>query len=108
MKTIRILLSVGLIAAFLLAGCAPAGEAPTPAEREKPTQPVPAEAQDLVGEVSYNPNPQARLDQIKALADAHNTFALDLYHQLTNQGENILYSPYSIYLALLMTYAGAA
>ena len=108
MKTIHILLSVGLIAAFLLAGCAPAGEAPTPTEPEKPTQPVPAEAQDLVGEVSYNPNPQATLDQIKALADAHNTFALDLYHQLTNQGENILYSPYSIYLALLMTYAGAA
>jgi serpin B len=113
MKTIQTILSLGVIAAFLLAGCAPAGQSPSPTEPQEPTQPEqPTEpatgAQDLVGEVAYNPNPQAGLDQIRALANAHNAFALDLYKQLAAEGENVFYSPYSIYMALLMTYAGAA
>ena len=107
MKTLQTILSLGVIAGFLLAACTPAGELPEPTQPEEPTQP-PAEAQDLIGEVAYNPNPQAGLDQIQALADAHNAFALDLYKQLAGEGENIFYSPYSIYMALLMTYAGAA
>jgi serpin B len=107
MKTLQTILSLGVIAAFLLAGCSPAGQSPEPTQPEEPTQPS-AEAQDLIGEVAYNLNPQASLDQIQALADAHNAFALDLYKQLAGEGENIFYSPYSIYMALLMTYAGAA
>jgi len=107
MKTLQTILSLGVIAAFLLAGCSPAGESPEPTQPEEPTQPS-TEAQDLIGEVAYNPNPQVDLDQIKALADAHNTFALDLYQQLAGDGKNMFYSPYSIYMALLMTYAGAA
>ena len=107
MKTLQTILSLGVIAAFLLAGCSPAGQSPEPTQPEEPTQP-PAEAQDLIGEVAYNLNPQAGLDQIQALADAHNAFALDLYKQLAGEGESIFYSPYSIYMALLMTYAGAA
>ena len=107
MKTLQTILSLGVIAGFLLAGCSPAGELPEPTQTEEPTQPS-AEAQDLIGEVAYNLNPQVGLDQIQALADAHNAFALDLYKQLAGEGENIFYSPYSIYMALLMTYAGAA
>ena len=113
MKTLQTILSLGVIAAFLLAGCAPAGQSPEPTQPEenpqpeKPTQQIPG-TQDLIGEVAYNPNPQVDLDQIKALADAHNTFALDLYQQLAGDGKNMFYSPYSIYMALLMTYAGAA
>ena len=107
MKTLQTILSLGVVAAFLLAGCSPAGQSPEPTQPEEPTQPS-AEAQDLIGEVAYNLNPQASLDQIQALADAHNAFALDLYKQLAGEGENIFYSPYSIYMALLMTYAGAA
>jgi len=107
MKTLQTILSLGVIAAFLLAGCAPAGQSPEPTQPEEPTQPS-TEAQDLIGEVAYNPNPQAGLDEIQALADAHNAFALDLYQQLAGEGKNMFYSPYSIYMALLMTYAGAA
>lgn len=107
MKTLQTILSLGVIAGFLLAACTPAGELPEPTQPDEPTQPQ-AEAQDLIGEVAYNLNPQAGLDQIQALADAHNAFALDLYKQLAGEGENIFYSPYSIYMALLMTYAGAA
>ena len=54
MKTLQTILSLGVIAGFLLAACTPAGELPEPTQTEEPTQPS-AEAQDLIGEVAYNP-----------------------------------------------------
>jgi serpin B len=42
-----------------------------------------------------------------AVAEANAQFALDLYHQAASQPGNLFYSPYSISLALAMTYAGA-
>ncbi len=39
--------------------------------------------------------------------DGNATFALDLYRQLAGSDENLFFSPYSISLALAMTYAGA-
>lgn len=44
---------------------------------------------------------------VKAVADANNRFALDLYGKLKKGDENLFYSPYSISTALAMTYAGA-
>jgi len=44
---------------------------------------------------------------IPALVDNNNAFAFDLYRSLKTQDENLFYSPYSISLALAMTYAGA-
>jgi serine protease inhibitor len=44
---------------------------------------------------------------VKAVADANNRFALDLYARLKKGDENLFYSPYSISTALAMTYAGA-
>ena len=42
------------------------------------------------------------------LVEGNNAFAFDLYQQLAaNDDGNVLYSPYSISLALAMTYAGA-
>jgi len=51
--------------------------------------------------------PNAPLDDIHALTDDNNAFALDLYQALRSQDGNLVYSPYSISLALAMTYAGA-
>lgn len=42
------------------------------------------------------------------VADASAAFALDLYRQLAKEGENLVFSPHSIALALTMTRAGAA
>ena len=44
---------------------------------------------------------------VKAVADANNEFALDLYSQFKGDGGNIFYSPYSISVALAMTSEGA-
>lgn len=46
-------------------------------------------------------------DNIQSLVDNNNTFAFDLYRSLQAQDGNLIYSPYSISLALAMTYAGA-
>jgi len=43
----------------------------------------------------------------RTLADGNSTFAFDLYQALREEDGNLFYSPYSISLALVMTYAGA-
>jgi serpin B len=51
--------------------------------------------------------PQVPVDTMHALVEGNNLFAIDLYHALRTEGSNLLYSPYSISLALAMTYGGA-
>ena len=46
-------------------------------------------------------------DDLKALVDGNNQFAIDLYKKLAEKDGNIVFSPYSISSALAMTYAGA-
>lgn len=51
--------------------------------------------------------PDAPPEQIHSLVENNNTFAFGLYRSLQAQDGNLIYSPYSISLALAMTYAGA-
>jgi len=52
-------------------------------------------------------SPAASPSDIQALFQNNNAFAFDLYRSLQTQNGNLIYSPYSISLALAMTYAGA-
>ena len=52
-------------------------------------------------------NPTVSNEQIDLLAQDNNGFAFDIYHILKEDSGNLFYSPYSISLALAMTYAGA-
>lgn len=52
-------------------------------------------------------NPSVGQNDIQNLVDGNNTFALDLYQSLRSQDGNLILSPFSISLALAMTYAGA-
>jgi serpin B len=56
----------------------------------------------------YDSSPDVSNTALEALVDGNNEFAYDLYKQLSADKEgNFFYSPYSISLALAMTYAGA-
>ncbi len=46
-------------------------------------------------------------DEIRVLVRGNNAFALDLYRSLRTSDDNLILSPFSISLALAMTYAGA-
>ncbi|MGD9116565.1 MAG: serpin family protein [Dehalococcoidia bacterium] len=52
-------------------------------------------------------NPDVASVDMATLVEGNSQFAFDLYQQLKSEEGNIFYSPYSISLALAMTYAGA-
>jgi len=52
-------------------------------------------------------SPVANQADLAALVDGNNQFAFDLYGALKNDAGNLFCSPYSISMALAMTYAGA-
>lgn len=52
-------------------------------------------------------NPNVPAADLEALVKGNSSFAFELYGQLSAQPGNLFYSPYSISLALAMTWAGA-
>lgn len=52
-------------------------------------------------------NPSVDAARMDSLVQGNNAFALDLYRSLRSSDGNLILSPYSISLALAMTYAGA-
>jgi serpin B len=88
--------SILAMSSMLLSACAFRGEAnPDPSTRvAKSDQP----------RVMSSNVPEA---DIETLVAGNNSFALDLYQKLRTHEGNLFYSPYSISLALGMTYAGA-
>lgn len=86
-----------LLAGFVLtAGCGltPDGRGDTGSEQ-------------LAANVERLPADRAEVEEVSALVDGNTAFALDLYHQLQEEEGNLFYSPFSVSLALGMTYAGA-
>ncbi len=69
-------------------------------------------AQPAAGEVLKSdkqriPEPNVSTDDRGLLVEGNSAFAFELYQALRGEEGNIFYSPYSISLALAMTYAGA-
>jgi serpin B len=109
--------SLLVLAILFVSGCAgaPTPSPATPTQPETtapepvPTQP-PGETNEIIFVSSGKPRdaapavPQADLEELVA---GNNQFAMDLYHSVRTGEGNLFYSPYSISLALAMTYAGA-
>jgi serpin B len=71
------------------------------------TPPVmPPASQTLKSDKQRITAPVASQADLTAVVDGNNTFAFDAYQQIKGD-ENLFFSPYSISLALAMTYAGA-
>lgn len=90
MKSIIGTLALLTGAALLLSGCGP-GSTGTVARS---------------GQSRLN-SPDVPGGDLTDLVQGNNGFALDLYRSLRSQDGNLIFSPYSISLALAMTYAGA-
>lgn len=54
-----------------------------------------------------NLNPENEETDLNLFVADNNAFALDLYHEISDGGGNLFFSPYSISVALAMTWAGA-
>ena len=52
-------------------------------------------------------SPNVKEADLATLVNGNSAFAFDLYQALREQDDNLFFSPYSISLALAMTYAGA-
>jgi serpin B len=68
--------------------------------------PSPAQAGELRSDLDRE-SPSVGNADLEALVAGNTAFAFDLYHELSGAYENLFYSPYSISLALAMTYGGA-
>lgn len=84
-----------LLPLVLLLGCNPEGG--------EPTTEAPGEL--YASELARETAPSS--ENVVAVAAGNRAFALDLYGELRNGGENLFYSPWSITSALAMTWAGA-
>ena len=84
-------------------------DTPVPTVSPNPTgTPAPTATTDLIqSEKGRDDSPNASPEELAELADGNSTFAFDLYRALAEEDGNLFYSPYSISLALAMTYAGA-
>ncbi len=54
-----------------------------------------------------NTNPGVSQSQIDEIVSDNNNFAVDLYKELASGDQNVFFSPFSISMALAMTYGGA-
>ncbi|MFC1938772.1 serpin family protein [Chloroflexota bacterium] len=93
MKIIMVLTSMAILLTGLTACAQPAAS--------------PAEASVLKSEKPRITSPSVSEGDLDDLVSDNSAFALNLYQQLRTRGGNLFYSPYSISLALAMTYAGA-
>ena len=131
-RTMRAALGVLLVASFIATACAgrPDSEreaatqpppplspdrtvTPLPAGTTGPLPQAPAGEGDSVEPIFVSSERQRELSPpvsqatLSELSAGNRAFALDLYQAIQGQAGNLFYSPYSISVALAMTYAGA-
>ncbi len=99
----------GALAAATVAGCTGDGGSPTETDTTAPPSTTTTETPtDTPTEEPPTGGPSVDDERLAALASGNAAFALDLHsHLASEQGGNLFLSPYSISVALAMTYAGS-
>jgi serpin B len=97
------------LAVILLLSMCSCGDNPASAQTNTKIKTQSGEhGQYIKAAVKYDPLPGISDSTLDNLVEGNNDFAFDLYKQLiSTEDGNLFYSPYSISLALAMTYAGA-
>lgn len=82
---------------------------PTPTQTSKPSTPSPTPVKwaMALSDKQRVTSPDVTASDLTELVHGNSAFAFDLYKALSTKDGNLFYSPYSISLALAMTYAGA-
>jgi len=88
-------ISFAVLCFMILAGCA---ISPTPS----------AQSGNLMGKLVYETAPQFTEAELQQLTESQNEFANAIFTYQAEAKENLVISPYSLYQALSMIYAGAA
>ena len=96
----KLLLSLLALSLLALTACVPADSTGSNAVKA-------LEGDTLYSDVQREASPEVSQADQEKLVDGNTQFALDLYQTLKDEGDNLVYSPLSISLALAMTYAGA-
>ncbi len=99
------LLVVILMSLLRSAGCTAISPTETPNEETETV--VPSEPGMQMSSMGRVTAPEVTDAQMQALAGDNTAFALDFYNQIRSEDGNIIYSPFSISVALAMTMAGA-
>lgn len=96
-------ISTSIAAATLLAACGDTGtDSPDPAQTTDPAGEV------VSSDLTRETDPQVEPADVTTQVDGNNQFAIDLYQaSLDGSQDDLIASPYSVSLALAMTYAGA-
>jgi serpin B len=105
-----------MVIMIFIAGCSafnPTIEPTEPNEQEQPTKDMEetkmpsGESGFVKSDLARETSPQVDPDSINLLSQGNTAFALSFYDQIREGTDNIIFSPFSISLALSMTLAGA-
>lgn len=94
-RFLHVLLLISVMAP--MAGCGMPGEETA----------LPVDVEQVSSQVERVDPVDVPREDIHKLTDGNLAFALDMYDHVREEGENLFYSPFSISIALAMTYAGA-
>jgi serpin B len=96
-----------VIALFAVPACGAAPTMPAVPASPTPAGGQPAGAVLAISDKTQNMSPDASPRDLAELSQGNAAFAFDLYQVLKGQPGNLFISPYSLSVALAMTYAGA-
>lgn len=102
----KLIISVVLITTLLMTSCN-AMETQSTAPTDETVDVTPVEGGLVKSDVALETSPQVNPDQLAGLAEGNIAFASDFYALLKEKDGNIIFSPFSISLAISMATAGA-